>query len=209
MSTGTISRLLTAPLAMLLASCATSASGARQPGEFRKGQTSFFNEGSQLILGLDTRSSRITGPAEFLPVQVVVLNRQKATLGVDRESFSLVRPDGMQLPAASPQEWRRDYHRARADLRIGMPFLDNVFGRYPSPPFHWMSIDLFPEKVLGAIPRSGLDLRFSDGTFGYLYFRHPQEGKPAPAGVYKLLMRPRGSEETYVVDFIPYEAKKD
>ena len=188
-------------------SCAVASGPERAEGP-RPGQTSFFNEGKDLILGVDARASRITGPVEFLPVQVVVLNRRKVEMAVTRESFTLVRPDGVNLPAASPEEFWRDYHRARADARMGQPFLDNVFGRYPGPPFHWAGLDLFPGKHTGIVPRDGLNLRFGDGTFGYIYFRHPEGEGAAPGGYYKLLFQPHGSDQRYVLDFVPYETKK-
>ena len=204
-----LATILAAPPLALHLSCAGRVAGGAEGTEGpRPGQTSFFNDGKELVLGVDVRASRIAGSLEFLPVQVVVLNRRKVELALARESFTLVRPDGVNLPVASPEEFWRDYHRVKADGHMGLPFLENVFGHYPSPPFHWASLDLFPEKFSGVIPRDGLSLRFGDGTFGFVYFRHPAGEGPAPAGVYKLLFRPHGSDQTYVLDFVPYDARK-
>jgi len=188
--------------------CATASGPERTQQGPRPGQTAFYNEGKEILFGADTRASRITGPDEFLPVQVVILNRSKIDLTVFRESFTLVRPDGVNLPAASPEEFWRDYHRARADVRMGQPFLENIFGRFPEQPFRWASLDLFPDKYRGGVPRDGLTLRLGDGTYGYVYFRHPGDKTKVPLGLYQLIFRPKGTDTTYVLDFLPYPARE-
>jgi len=170
----------------------------------RPGQSSFFNAGKVLVLGLDVRTSRLAGRREFLPVQLVLLNRAATPLTVARESFTLVRPDGVRLPIASPREFWEDYPRPKADVRTSRPFYESVFGRYPEPPFHWASLDFFPDRHSGIVPRDGMTLRLGDGAFGLIYFRHPTQGAAAPGGLYRLLMRPAGAEDEYVVEFEPY-----
>lgn len=202
------SRILVAAAWLLLVSCAASASRPKDEKGPNPSATSFWNQGKEVIFGADLRAARITGPDAFLPVQVVLVNRTQRTLAVDPESFTLLRPDGTSLPVASPEEFWRDYRRAKADLRMGVPFLENVFGRYPAPPFHWSALELFPEKFSGGVPRQGIALRFGEGTYGYLYFRQPGEEGAGGGGLYKLLLRPRGSDETYVLDFYPYKRDK-
>lgn len=160
---------------------------------------SFFSEGGTVRLGVDLRAERGAGREDYLPLLVVVLNLGEEPLELTRESFVLLLPDGTRLPAASAREIWEEYGRMRADARAARTFLDSVFARFPSPPYRWGRLDLFPPRS-GAIPRDGLRLRLSEGSFGYLYFR-PPGGMPPPAGRYQLLVRPRGAEDHLVLDF--------
>lgn len=195
-------------LACVVFALAAGLPSAAKKAQPRRGQSSFFNSGKRLVLGVDVRTSRLNGPEQFLPVQLVVLNRSNASLTITRESFTLVRPDGVQLPVASTEEFWADYPRPRADLRTSRPFFENVFGRYPPPPYHWASLDFFPDKFSGVAPRDGWTLRLAEGAFGMLYFRHPPTAEPPPSGLYRLLMQPAGAEDTYVLDFVPYATEK-
>lgn len=190
-----------------LLACAGSAPRSGTEGGPSPAATSYFNHGKDVIVGADLRAARITGPEEFLPIQVAFVNRTHHTLVLDRESFVLVLPEGMNLPLASPEEFWRDYHRAKADLRMGIPFLENVFGSYPDPPFHWIELEFFPEKFSGGVPREQLELRFGEATHGYMYFRQPP-GNGTPGGAYKLLVKPRAADVTYVLDFFPYRTAR-
>ena len=187
----------------LLSGCAVS-TGQGPP---RPGQPSFFNAGKALVLGVDVRTSQIAGPREFLPVPLVLINRRNADLTITRESFTLVRPDGVSLPVASTEEFWTDYPQTRADLRTSSPFFEQVFGRYPPEPFHWEELDFFPDRHSGVTPRDRWTLRAADGVFGIIYFRHPAADQPAPAGVYQLLMRPESADDAYVLDFVPYKTE--
>jgi hypothetical protein len=193
-------------LAALAGAAACATHGARGGGsaEPRPGQSSFWNEGSQLALGVDVRTTRLAGPVEFLPLAFVLLDKDQREITVSRESFILVRPDGVQLPAASVEEFWSDYPRPRADLRSARTFFETVFGRFPAPPYHWIEAEFFPERHSGVVPRQGFTLRLADGIFGFLYFRHPADRGPAPVGTYQLLLRPAGAERTFVLDFVPY-----
>jgi hypothetical protein len=164
------------------------------------GVTTFFSDGGEVILGADTRAAANTpAAAELLPVLVVVLQRASEPLSLTRESFQLFLADGTRLPAATAEEYWRDHRRARADRRLGGRFLESVFGRWPSPPWHWASLDLFPARN-GPTPRDGLDLRRAEGTFGYLYFRMPGGWGRHAGATAQLLVRPRGADRELVLD---------
>jgi hypothetical protein len=171
--------------------------------------TTFFSEGGDVLLGADTRAASNTpGNAELLPLLVVVLQRGKAPLSLTRESFQLFLADGTRLPAASAEEFWRDHRRARADRRLGGRFLESVFGRWPSPPWRWASLDFFPPRN-GPTPRDGLELRLSEGAFGYLYFRLPGGLRARVGTTAQLLVRPRGSTTEMVLDLrLPAEAPR-
>jgi hypothetical protein len=198
--------LLLAGLLACFPSCIHRASlaGSSGPGP---GQTAYHSEGSALFLGVDVRAASLAGRSEFLPLYLVVANKSRATLRVDRESFRVETPSGTVLPLVTPQEFRRDYTRSRQDEQMAQGFLDAVAGKFPEPPHHWIDLEFFPPKDSSVVPRtSKVDLRIADVARGYVYVRHP-DGSPFPAGKYKLLVKPEGSEETYVVEFEPYGEK--
>ena len=196
-------------LLALAAAAMACTSGARrsEPGPSDpalppRSKTDFFNSGTKLSFSVGTRAARLSGPQEFLPVHLVIANTGAASVTFDRESFVLELPDGLLVPLASADEVVRDYRRLRADRRIAEAFFENVGGAYPSPPFTWIPLELFPERH-GPIPRSDLDIRQAQVTFGNIYFRVP-EGAAAEDAWHKLLIRPRGAKTTFVVDFLPY-----
>jgi hypothetical protein len=164
------------------------------------GTTTFFSDGGEVVLGADTRAASATSPdAELVPLLVVVLQRGRVSLSLTRESFQLFLPGGRRLPAAGVEEFWRDHHRSRADRRLGGRFLDAVFGRWPSPPWRWAPLDLFPARN-GPTPRDGLDLRLSEGAYGYLYFRVPGGWRALQGSTVQLLVRPRGRSDELVLD---------
>jgi hypothetical protein len=189
------------------AACAPRSTPEPGPQAIPRARVEFFNDGKLLLLGVDVRAARINGPSEFLPLQVLLENRGKQTLRVERESFVLERPDGMLLPICSIQEFRRDYQRSLADTHLGAPFLDTIAGRFPEPPFHWQPMDFFPLRTEATAPRNAIDVRFGDVVHGYIYFRQPNLDPRGLRGVYKLLMKPGGAETTFVVDLMPYDLR--
>jgi len=200
------SRLTALALAGLLAAhCATRPLSVCSSGK-GPGQTGFHNDGAQLFLAVDVRAAKLAGPGTFLPLYFIVANRDKAAVSVHRESFTLETPSGALLPLASPEEFRRDYTRSRQDVPLAQNILDAVAGGFPEPPHHWMELEFFPPKDSPVVARTTpVDVRFADVARGYLYFRSP-DGAPFARGAYKLLVRPEGTDATFVVDFQPYDA---
>jgi hypothetical protein len=196
-------------LLALAAASAACASAARVPEPGPSDPTlppaskiDFFSSGRELSFAVGTRAARLSGPGEFLPLLVLIANTGSASATFDRESFIVQLPDGRMLPLATAEEVMRDHGGLRADRRIAEAFYENVGGAYPSPPFTWIPLDFFPDRH-GPIPRDDLGIRHAQVTFGNLYFRTP-EGATAEDAWHKLLIRPRGAETTFVVDFLPY-----
>jgi hypothetical protein len=176
--------------------------GSSGPGP---GQTGFHNDGKDLFLAVDVKAAKLAGPGNFLPLYFVIANREKAAVRIHRENLSVETPTGTVLPLASPEEFRHDYTRSRQDVAMAQGFLDAVAGQFPVPPHHWMELEFFLPKDSPTVPRTTpVDLRFADVARGYLYFRNPSAA-PFPPGTYKLLVRPEGTDATFVVDFQPFE----
>jgi hypothetical protein len=194
-------------LVCLAAGCATRSRPAGEDGGGRlppKSKLDFYNDGDTLLIGVGTRAARLSGPGEFLPLHVVVANKRKPEIVVNRESFTLELPDGTSLPLASVDEVQRDAGSMRSDRRLSASFFENIGGTLPVPPYRWIELDFFPVQNLGAIPRDSVGLFRADVTFGTVYFRRAGFGELPDSGWHKLLFRPRGSDTTYVVDFVPY-----
>jgi len=189
-------------IAAIVVSCACSRvqSPTGHPGAARRGTTSFYDEGRDWFIGVDARAAILRGKAEFLPLQVVLVDKKAGSAAVTRESFLLETPEGVQLPVVSWGEFRRDYRRDRADLRIGQEFVENLTTRFAAPPYSWRELEFFPPRNSATPPRDMLDLRRGDLAFGYLYFRVPSVAGSWSGGTYKLLVRPFPGDATYVVD---------
>jgi len=201
---GPLACVLIAGALIAIAACAPLATPESGSWEISRNRLEFVNEGKLLLLDVDVRAAKLTGPSEFLPLQVLVKNHGRQTLRVERESFVLERPDGMRLPICSIEEFHRDYHGGLSDTHLGAQFLDRIAGRFPEPPFHWQPMDFFPLRTGAAVPRDRIDLRFGDVVYGYVYFRQPNLDPRGLRGVYKLLMKPGGTDTTFVVDLVPY-----
>ena len=197
-------------IVVTLAAAGSCAARTTATGDMRGNpppKISFFNEGKHLVIGVDVRAARLTGPSEFLPLQVLVENNGRRALRLLRESFVLERPDGTRLPVSTSEEIRRDYRRALADAHLGTVFIDTISGRFPEPPYHWQPLDFFPLRTESTVPRDAIDLRLADVTFGYIYFRQPNLAPRALKGTYKLFVTFGGSDATYIVDLIPYDLR--
>jgi hypothetical protein len=169
-----------------------------------KAKLDFYNDGETLLLGVGTRAARLSGPGEFLPLHVVVANKRKPEIVVNRESFTLELPDGTLLPLASLDEVQRDAGNMRSVRRLSTSFFENIGGTLPAPPYRWIELDFFPVRNLGSVARDSVELFRADVTFGTIYFRRAGFENPPDSGWHKLLFRPGGSDTTYVVDFVPY-----
>ena len=194
-------------LVCVVGGCATQPRPAGEDGSGRlppKAKLDFYNDGDTVLVGVGTRAARLSGPGQFLPVHVVVANKRKPEIVVNRESFTLELPDGTSLPLAPLDEVQRDAGNMRSDRRLSASFFENIGGRLPVPPYRWIELDFFPVQNLGALPRDAVELFRADVTFGTIYFRRTGFMEPPDSGWHKLLFRPGGSDTTYVVDFVPY-----
>jgi len=187
--------------ALALAGCASSRPTSTDTLPSR-GKTEFVSSGPQVSLVVGTRAARLSGPGEFLPLHLLVAVTGAAPVVLDREGITLELPDGRVLPLATAAEVRRDYRRSLADQRIVQSFVEHAGGAWPSPPFHWLALDMFPPAG-GPVPRASLELRQGQVATGNIYFRLGDGATPTPAW-YKLLVRPRGAEAAFVVEFVPY-----
>jgi hypothetical protein len=168
--------------------------------------TSYINEGKVFRYLVDVRAARLLGPTEMLALMVAFENKTQELWTINRESFVLELPDGTTLPLMSYEEYEADYSRERSDLRASQPFIEAMAGRYPQPPFTWLSLDFFPVKHTGVFPRQDVQGRTGQLINGFIYFRLPSV--PDEEGRFKLLLKPREAEETFVVDFEPYKESK-
>lgn len=193
---------------VLVAGCGPRSLASDSLEDSRRSQgrsvTSFFNEGKAWFFGVDVRSARLSGPQDFLPMQVMIVTRGSNPDLLTRESFVLEIPGGKLLPLVSYSEFRAGYRRSRADLRIGAEFLENLTTRFSTPPFTWLPMDFYPPKNSPTVPRSRIETRQGQLLYGYLYFRRPDPDEPWPFGLYKLLFRSSASDDTYVVDLYPF-----
>jgi hypothetical protein len=169
--------------------------------------TSYINEGRVFRFLVEVRAARLLGPTEFLGLMVAFENTTQQLWTINRESFVLELPDGTTLPLMSYAEYEKDYRRERSDLRATRPFFESMAGRYPQPPFMWIPLDFFPVKNSTTFPREDVQGRTGQLIHGFIYFRLPT--LPEKAGRYKLLLKPREYEETFVVDFEPYQESKN
>ena len=170
--------------------------------------TSFTSDGTNFQWIVETRAARIAGPAEFLPLQLMIRNKDKADLTVPREGFVLERDDGTKLPLVSYREFEKGYPRHRVDLRTGVSFLESLNGRFPDPPFQHRSLDFYPLRESGTVPREEIVLRTGQIAIGFLYFRMPDPEELTRPGNYKVLFTPGGTEERYVLEVQAYKPAK-
>ena len=147
--------------------------------------TSFGSDGTNFEWIVETRAARIAGPAEFLPLQIMIRNKEKGDLTVLREGFVLEREDGTQLPLVPYREFEKSYPRHRVDLRTGVSFFETLNGRYPDPPFQHRSLDFYPLRESGTVPRDEIVLRTGQIAIGFIYFRMPDPDELPRPGMYK------------------------
>jgi len=165
--------------------------------------TSYYEEGALLFVSVDVRAARLAGPRDLLPLYFVIVKHKGSDfLELGRESFVLELPDGTREPLATYEQYEDNYLRERADARAVAEYLDTIAGRFPQPPYSWLSLDFFPQRASGIFPRDEIDLRARVLIHGYLYFPLPPD--PPLDQRYRLLVTPLGSETTYVVDFPPF-----
>ncbi len=167
----------------------------------RLSKLSYYEEGRELFLSVDVRAAKIGESPTFLPLQVVVLNKDLDRLTVTPESFILEGRDGRRVPLADYDDFEKNYRRDRVDRRLADEFQETLRSRFPEPPFRWIPLELYPERLSVASPRRRLDLRRGELAIGYIYFRLEGVAPFDDQGHYKLLFKPAGVDDTYVLDF--------
>ncbi len=191
----------------LLSGCA----GRRSNGPVRTGEeditfsgTSFVNPGVGFDLIVDVRSAWVSDRQEFLPLLVAIRNKGKERIEFSKESFRLEGSGGTIIPLASNFEFERDYKRYRLDDRAGESFLETLNGRFPTPPFQKKMLEFYPPKESRIAPRDAQSIRQGEILVGYIYFRIPEEDFIGKDGRCKLLFRPKGHDNDYVLDLPVY-----
>ena len=207
LSTG-ISVVIFLLLTVLLAGCA----GRRPGGAGRTADeditfsgTAFVNPGEGFELIVDVRASWIAGRQDFLPLQLAVRNKVDERIEFTKESFRLEGSDGSIIPLASNFEFERDYRRYSVDNRAGRSFLETLNGRFPTPPFQKRMLEFYPAKGSRIPPRDEQGARKAEIVIGFVYFRIPDENFIAEDGRCKLLFRPKGHDNDYVLDLPVYK----
>jgi len=195
-------------LAGLLAGCAgRRPSGAGQSAKEQPtfSGTAFINPGEGFELIVDVRASWIAKRQDFLPLLIAVRNKVDERIEFTKESFRLEGSDGSIIPLASNFEFERDYRRYRIDYRAGESFLETLNGRFPTPPFRTRMLEFYPAKESRISPREEQSARQAEIIIGYIYFRIPDENFIAEDGKCKLLFRPKGHDNDYVLDLPVYK----
>jgi len=166
--------------------------------------TSYFESGREMFISVDVRAARLGKPRNMLPLYgVLVRLKGNDPIFFGRESFVLELPDRSRVPLVAYDEFADDYSRSQADRRALGSFLDSIRGKFPEPPYSWLSLDFFPRRGSSVFPREAVDLRAQQLTHGYLYFRLPDD--PPLDGRYQLLITPQRSDTTYVINFSPFK----
>ena len=164
----------------------------------------YSSEGKQWFIGVNARVSRMTGPQEILPLQLLVVNKNAGPATITREGIVLETPSGTLLPVISYRQFDDDYDRDRADLKAGEEYEERFNGRFPEPPFTWRDLEFFPPRNSAIVPREKIDTRNGELIHGYVYFGEPAPGQAFAQGRYKLLFKPAPGDETFVVELFPF-----
>lgn len=187
--------------------CATGKSSrldAPQELQRKSSVVDYSSEGKLWFIGVNARVSRMTGPQDILPLQLVLVNKNAGPATIGREGFVLEVPDGTRLPVISYRQFDDEYERDRADLRIGEEYAERFSGRFPAPPFTWRDLEFFPPRNSAVVPREKIDTRNGELIQGYVYFGEPTPDYEFPAGKYRLLFHPSPGDETFVVELFPF-----
>ena len=193
--------------AAAICGCATgkaSRMGGPPEVERKANVVDYSSEGRLWFIGVNARVSRMAGPQELLPLQVVIVNKNAGPTSLIREGFVLETPDGKRLPVISYDQFEDEYRRDRADVAAGEDYVDRFTTRFPQPPFTWRELEFFPPRNSAVAPREEMEVREGELVHGYLYFARPDESYVFPRDKYKLLFSPAGSDETLVVELFPF-----
>jgi hypothetical protein len=197
--------LLLASICMLGVACVRGKTTALPQEPTRKpGVVDYSTEGKLWFVGVSARVSRMSGPSDFLPLNLVLVDKNAGTVTIGRESFVLETPDGVRLPVISYDYFKDDYRNDRSDRRIGEDYVERFTGRFPQPPFTWRELEFFPIRNSGIVPRDSIQTREGELLWGFVYFAKPSEDYVFPEGMYKLLFTPLPDGPTFVVELFPY-----
>lgn len=199
--------LLAAVPALSCLSCATgkaSRMGGVPEVERKANVVDYSSEGKLWFVGVNARVSRMSGPQEMLPLQLVITNKTAGPARLTREGFVLETPDGKRLPVIGYAQFNDEYSRDRADISAGADYVERFTGRFPSPPFTWRELEFFPPRNTSTVPREEIETRDGELVHGYIYFARPSDEYVFPEGKYKLLFTPAPGEETFIVELFPF-----
>ncbi len=194
-------------LVMICIACAVSkqeSSDTPQQTVRKAGVTDYSSEGKLWFLGVGARASRMIGPQQMLPLNLVLVNKNAGRATISRESLVLETPDRKFLPVVSYAQFKQDYRRDRSDRLAGEDYIQRFTGRFSSPPYIWRELEFFPLRNSSVVPRDSIETRDGELVYGYVYFAIPSNGYEFPPGKYKLLFTPRPGDETFVVEIFPF-----
>jgi hypothetical protein len=200
----TVQRMLVilalATLLALSSSAALAASkGDVKPARKPSGKLNvhtFFEEGRQLFIGVDTRMAGTMKKGGIVPLGLAVANLSKIPVTLNRESFVLEAPDGTRFPLISLKEFRREYNRSRIDVQLADSLSGMMTSRFETQRF--TPFQLFPAQGGRRNATNAVDLGRRFWTQNYLYFRVPETLRGT--GVFTLLVD-TGEESPSVVNF--------
>ncbi len=158
----------------------------------------YYEQGRELFIGVDGRAAMYIKKEPMFPLGLGLANTGKSGITLDKESFVLETASGERYPPVSHEEYRRDYNRSRADVRLSDSFLEMLnlrFANYRSLPWRPFPAAGQPSSIV-----SQIELGRLDRTHAYLYFPVPEDGIHDKS--FALLVTPSaGTEDTFVVRF--------
>ncbi|UCF68009.1 MAG: hypothetical protein JSV80_01545 [Acidobacteriota bacterium] len=166
----------------------------------RLNRFTYYERGSELFLGVDTRAAQYAGQDErgaMFPLGIGLANLSDGPLYVGPESFVLEASDGRRYSAVAYEQFLRDYRRSRTDERLADTFIQTMNTRYST--FRFTPWRPFPPAGDIDVIQRNVELGHAFWTRSYLYFPLPEGG--VRGRTFKLLVKPRDNEETYVVTF--------
>ncbi len=163
----------------LPAGCANRSAAQRDPRLDRTlNLTTYYEEGKLAFLGVDTRPASLIRQGTMLPLPMALANRTKHSIHLATEDFTLRDDAGNLYPLVSYEEYRRDYRRFAADMKLAEPFYEatNVHLGLVGPgdpPYRPEPLPFFGNEGLR---RDSLELGSFYFTRGILYFPVPPGG---------------------------------
>ncbi len=157
--------------------------------------STYYDEGKQLFLGVDTRAAGLTRKGSVFPLGVAVANKSPGSLTLRSESFVLEDDKGARYAVVGYEEWTEQYRRRKSDETLLEDFYGVLNARFLS--YRRGPLRFFPLKFQGRVRVRELGRRTL--ASGYLYFPMPEGGVKGRR--FTLLLKVDEHPETFVVRF--------